>query len=158
MLIKHEFEVRASAKYLFDLTQDYTLRAEWDTLTTEAYLLNDAKEAALGVQARCIGGNGLSMDIEYMSYKPNEVAAVTMVSGPYIFDHFAGGWQFKALSDELTRVRFSYNITARPRWLSWILTPVLCFKFKRETEKRIVALTAYAERQFPAVQASLNAI
>lgn len=92
MLIKHEFEVRASAKYLFDLTQDYTLRTEWDTLTTEAYLLNDAKVAALGVQARCIGGNGLAMDIEYMSYKPNEVAAVKMVNGPYIFDHFAGGW------------------------------------------------------------------
>ncbi|BBB60011.1 hypothetical protein UNDKW_1738 [Undibacterium sp. KW1] len=147
MLIKHEFEVRASAKYLFDLTQDYTLRQEWDTLTTESYLLN-AKQAAVGAQARCIDGNGLAMDIEYVSYKPNEVAAVKMVSGPYIFDQFAGGWHFKALSDGLTRVRFSYNITAKPRWLSWLLTPILCLKFKRETEKRIVALTAYAERQF----------
>ena len=98
------------------------------------------------------------MDIEYISYKPNEVAAVKMVKGPYIFDEFAGGWQFKALSDGHTRVRFSYNITARPRWLSWLLTPILCFKFRRETEKRIVALTAYAERQFAALPPAQSTI
>jgi len=155
MLIKHEFEVRAGAKYLFDLTQDYTLRSAWDTLTSEAYLIN-ATQAAVGAQARCIGVNGLSMDIEYVSYKPNEVAAVKMVDGPYIFDQFAGGWHFKALSDEITRVRFSYNITAKPRWLSWVLTPILCLKFKRETEKRIVALTAYSERHFVAVPVAVS--
>lgn len=143
MLIKHEFKVRASARYLFDVEQDYIFRAAWDTLTGEAYLI-----AAVGAQGRCIGVNGLSMDIKYVPYKPNEVAAVKMVNGLYIFDQFAGGWHFKALSDEPTRVRFSYNIIAKQRWLSWVLTPILCQKFKRETERRIVALTAYAERHF----------
>ena len=148
MLIHHEFEVRADARYLFDLTQDYTQRAKWDTFTKESFLMN-AKVAGIGETARCIDGMGFSMDIVYVSYQPNEVAAVKMVKGPYIFDKFAGGWQFKEVSAGLTRVRFSYNITARPRWLSWLLTPILCFQFKRVTDKRIVALTAYAERHAP---------
>lgn len=70
MLIKYEFEVRASAKFLFDLTQNYDLRAKWDPLTTEAFLVN-ATEAAQGELVRCTAANGLSMDTVYVSYKPN---------------------------------------------------------------------------------------
>ncbi len=149
MLIKYEFEVRASAKFLFDLTQDYDLRAKWDPLTTEAFLVN-ATVAAQGELVRCTASNGLSMDTVYVAYKPNEVAAVKLVKGPYLFDKFAGGWQFKELSPGKTRVRFSYNVSTKPRWLSWLLTPVVGFQFKRETKKRISALTKYAEAHYEA--------
>jgi len=149
MLIKYEFKVRASAKFLFDLTQDYDLRAKWDPLTTEAFLVN-ATEAAQGELVRCTAANGLTMDTVYVAYRPNEVAAVKLVKGPYVFDKFAGGWQFKELSDGLTRVRFSYNVSTKPRWLSWLLTPIVGFQFKRETKKRIAALTAYAESHYSA--------
>ena len=149
MLIKYEFEVRASAKFLFELTQDYDLRAQWDPLTTEAFLV-DAAVAAPGERVRCTASNGLSMDTVYVAYKPNEVAAVKLVKGPYLFDKFAGGWQFKELSPGKTRVRFSYNVSTRPRWLSWLLTPMVVFQFKRETRKRISALTTYAEAHYAA--------
>lgn len=56
------------------------------------------------------------------------------------FDKFAGGWNFKELGPDKTRVLFSYNITTKPGLLSWLLTPVVVFFFKRETRKRITAL------------------
>ncbi|HEY0585919.1 MAG TPA: SRPBCC family protein [Pseudoduganella sp.] len=147
MLIRYEFEVGASAEYLFKLTQDYDLRAKWDPLTAEAFLIN-AKDAAQGELVRCTAANGLSMDTVYVSYQPNKVAAVKLIKGPYIFDKFAGGWNFKELGPGRTRVLFSYNITTKPRWLSWLLTPVVVFFFKRETRKRIAALQQYASANY----------
>lgn len=147
MLVHYEFEIAASAKYLFELTQDYALRAVWDPLTTEAFLVN-ATVAAQGELVRCTARNGLSMDTVYVSYKPYEVAAVKLVKGPYIFDKFAGGWNFKPITAHKTLVKFNYNITTKPKWLSWLLTPMIVFQFKRETRKRIAGLTAFAEANY----------
>lgn len=147
MLIRYAFEVNASAEYLFNLTQDYDLRAKWDPLTTEAFLVN-ATVAAQGELVRCTAANGLSMDTKYVSYQPNKVAAVKLVKGPYIFDKFAGGWNFREITDDKTRVLFSYNISTKPRWLSWLLTPMIVYFFKRETKKRIAALQAYARANY----------
>ncbi|MBE9608438.1 type II toxin-antitoxin system RatA family toxin [Chitinilyticum piscinae] len=149
MKIRYDFEVNASAEALFALTQDYALRARWDPLTKEAYLV-DASEPCAGALVRCTAHNGLSMDTVYVSYKPNAVAAVKLVKGPYVFDQFAGGWQFREISPNRTMVRFSYHLTTKPKWLSWLLTPVLGYQFKRETRKRIRALTDYAEQHYAA--------
>ncbi len=147
MKIKYDFEVNASAQYLFKLTQDYNLRADWDPLTTEAFLVN-ATEAAAGELVRCTASNGLSMDTAYVSYKPPKVAAVKLVKGPYIFDKFVGGWNFQEVAPHRTRVVFSYYITTKPRALSWLMTPVVGFFFKRETKKRISALQSYAAAHY----------
>ena len=147
MLIRYEFEVEASAEYLFKLTQDYDLRAKWDPLTTEAFLVNSTV-AAQGELVRCTAANGLSMDTVYVSYQPNKVAAVKLIKGPYIFDKFAGGWNFKEINANRTRVLFTYNISTKPRWLSWLLTPLVVFFFKRETRKRIAALQEYAPAHY----------
>lgn len=144
MNIKYSMEIAASAHELFELTQNYSKRNAWDPLTSEAYLLNLAS-AAEGGLVRCTAKNGLSMDTVYVSYKPDKVAAVKMVKGPYIFDKFAGGWCFEPLDGNKTRVKFSYTITTRPKCLSWLLTPLLVAVFKFETRKRLHALRRYAE-------------
>jgi ribosome-associated toxin RatA of RatAB toxin-antitoxin module len=149
MNIRYEFEVRASARFLFELTQDYSCRPLWDPLTRQATLLN-ADRPSKGVLLRYTASNGLTMDTEYVSYKPFEVAAFKMVAGPRFFDRFAGGWQFKELAPNRTHVLFSYYITTKPRWLSWLLTPIVVFGFKRETKRRIRALILYAEQHAPA--------
>ena len=146
MLIKYDVTIRATAKQLFELTQDYARRPEWDPLTTEAYLVN-AKTAAEGELVRCTARNGLSMDTVYVSYQPYKVAAVKLVKGPYIFDKFAGGWRFDEVEPGLTHVRFSYNVSTKPKWFSWLLTPLVVAAFRHETRKRIRALKAYAERE-----------
>lgn len=145
MNIKYSVEINATAKELFELTQDYSKRTLWDPLTNEAFLVN-ADTAADGELVRCTAKNGMSMDTVYVSYKPNKVAAVKLIKGPYIFDKFAGGWRFDELSPNKTLVKFSYTITTKPKWLSWLLTPLVVAGFRHETRKRIRALKAYAER------------
>lgn len=149
MLIKYEFEIASSPEYLFNLTQDYALRAKWDTLTKEAFLVN-AEVAAKGELVRCTATNGMSMDTVYVAYEPNKVAAVKLIDGPYIFDKFAGGWNFKEIKPNLTLVKFSYNITTKPRWLSWLLTPIVAYFFRRETKKRIEGLKNYVNLNYNA--------
>jgi ribosome-associated toxin RatA of RatAB toxin-antitoxin module len=146
MLIKYDVTIRTTAKELFELTQNYARRTEWNPLTTEAYLIN-ADIPAEGELVRCTARNGMSMDTVYVSYQPYKVAAVKLVEGPYIFDKFAGGWRFDEVGPGQTNVRFSYNVSAKPKWLSWILTPIVVAVFKRETRKRIRALQAHAERE-----------
>lgn len=144
MIIHCETLIHASAKALFELTQDYAKRALWDPFTPEAHLIHAAVPGE-GAIARCTDRHGFSMDTVYVSYRPDEVAAVKMVKGPYIFDQFAGGWRFKALSPTETLVKFRYNLRAKPRGLSWLLTPLLGWIFRYETLKRLRALKRYAE-------------
>jgi len=146
MRSRYEFEVQASALQLFHWMHDYDLRAQWDTFT-QSTLLDGATAGVGGVVRSTAKNNGLSMDTVYVSFQPGKVAAVKMVKGPYLFDTFAGSWNFHALSPQRTRVVFSYSMTARPRWLSWLLTPAVVCVFQRETRRRIASLQAWAKQQ-----------
>jgi len=146
MRSRYEFEVDASAEQLFDWMHNYDLRAQWDTFT-QSTLLGDAPAGVGGVVRSTSKNNGLSMDTMYVSFQPGKVAAVKMVKGPYVFHSFAGSWNFKALGPQRTRVVFSYSMTARPRWLSWLLTPAVVCVFQRETKKRIASLQAWAKQR-----------
>ena len=144
MHIRYTLQIKASAHSLFALTQDYEQRAIWDPLTTDARLV-DADQPAVGARVRCIARNGMQMDTVYVSYQPGTVAAVKMITGPAIFESFAGGWQFKELAPNLTQVKFSYSIKTKPRCLAWLLTPLVVCIFRFETRKRLKALKAHAE-------------
>jgi len=143
MRSRYEFEVDANAQQLFHWMHDYDLRVQWDTFT-QSTLLSGAKAGVGGVVRSTSKNNGLSMDTVYVSFQPGKVAAVKMVQGPYIFNSFAGSWNFHEINPQRTRVVFSYSMKARPRWLSWLLTPAVVCVFQRETKKRIASLQAWA--------------
>ena len=54
-------EITAPPEIIFDYTQDYNNRLKWDTFLTEAYLLDNARQAGKGVKAWCVSRNGLGM-------------------------------------------------------------------------------------------------
>jgi len=85
------------------------------------------------------------METEYVSYTPPRVTAVKMTRGPWVVRSFAGSWRFTEVAVGRTRVGFRYNLKARPRWLSWVLTPMLSWAFARDTRKRLAALKAAVE-------------
>ena len=80
-----------------------------------------------------------------MSFNPPRAVAVKMTSGPWFLDSFAGSWRFDEVKPGQTRVGFCYSVTARPRWLSWLLNPILGRVFARGTRRRLAALKAAAE-------------
>jgi ribosome-associated toxin RatA of RatAB toxin-antitoxin module len=73
------------------------------------------------------------------------VTAVKMTSGPWVIAHFAGSWRFDEIGPAETRVTFEYHLEARPRFLRWMLTPVVGRVFSRDTRNRLVALKKAAE-------------
>jgi len=142
-------DIAAPAADLFALSQNYTHRLRWDPFLREARLLDGAQSAALGVRAWCVAHNGLGMETTYVSFQPPTVVAVKMTRGPRIIASFAGSWRFSALPANdgrpRTRVVFRYQVAGRPRWLSFLLDPLLATIFRRETESRLLAFKRAVE-------------
>jgi hypothetical protein len=148
-LVMCAVDITAPAAELFTLSQDYGLRLRWDPFLREARLLDGAQSAAVGVRAWCVARNGLGMLTTYISFQPPTVVAVKMTRGPRIISSFAGSWRFYELPAHLgptrTRVVFRYQISARPRWLGFLLDPLLAAIIRRETRRRLLALKRVVE-------------
>ena len=145
MTLEQSVDIAASAADLFALTQDYGRRMEWDPFLRSAELVGEATAPGVGVRAYCVARSGLGMETEYVSFSPPRVAAVKMTRGPWVIRSFAGSWRFTEVALGQTRVEFRYHLQARPRWLSWLLTPVLARLFARDTRKRLAALKTAVE-------------
>jgi len=145
MTFEQSVEIAAPPADLFVLTQDYGRRLEWDPFLRSAELVGGATAPGVGVLAYCVARSGLGMETEYVSFAPPRVAAVRMTRGPWLVRSFAGSWRLTPAGPGRTRVGFRYGLRARPRWLSWLLTPVLARAFARDTRRRLAALKAAVE-------------
>ena len=142
MMFEHSIVIDAPAAALFELSQDYNRRLEWDPFLRSAKLLSGATESGVGVRALCVDRKGAAMETEYVSYNPPRAVAVKMTRGPWFLESFAGSWRFEEQKARQTRVRFAYSLTVRPRWLSWLLEPLFGHVFARDTSRRLRALRA----------------
>jgi ribosome-associated toxin RatA of RatAB toxin-antitoxin module len=131
-------EIQADPAALFELTQDYNRRLDWDPFLKEARLYGDAP--GVGVRAWCVAKNGLGMETEYIAFNPPKGTAVKMTRGPRILATFAGSWRFQAIAPGRTRVVFRYHIAAAPRWLGFILDPIMRAVFAHDVGKRLKGL------------------
>jgi ribosome-associated toxin RatA of RatAB toxin-antitoxin module len=138
-------DVRRSPADLFELSQDYQRRLEWDTFLRAAYLLHGAGEAALGAESYCRSRGGSVMVSRYVSFHPPHIAAVTMVQGPALLRSFSGTWQFKALAKGGTEVCFIYNFRLRPDWLRPVLEPLVAWIYRSQMNRRLAAFQRWAE-------------
>lgn len=132
--------IRSTPAELFERTQDYEHRLEWDPFLKSAELLNGATTSGVGVRAWCVAHNGMGMETEYVSFQPPRTCAVKMTRGPWPIRTFAGSWRFEEVQPGQTKVSFHYSLTAGPRWLSRLLTPIVGWHFSRQMQKRLVAL------------------
>jgi hypothetical protein len=142
-------EIDASCTTVFDLIHNYDRRLEWDTLLSEATLLREAKFADKGVQTRCVGTwrtGKVAMETEYITFELGRVAAVKLVNRPPLFEQFAATIRHKPIAPTRSSLTYIYSFRARPRWLAFILEPILHAALRRETKARLHSLKAYLER------------
>jgi hypothetical protein len=144
--------IPASSREVFDMLHDYSRRMEWDTLLSEAYLTDGHRAAAVGAVSVCRGKRRLgaiAMKTQYVAFKPGEVAAVRMVNRPPLFDTFAATIRHGPCpaprdappgSLESSWVEYTFTFTARPKFLRFLLHPIMGALFRRETRKRLRAL------------------
>lgn len=147
MQVRLSIDIASAPERLFDLTQDYGRRLEWDPFLTSAELLDGATEAGVGVVARCRGRIGGVMDAEYVAYEPPRAAAIRMTGPPWFLESFAGSWRFMLLTPDSTRVEFAYTLRARPRLFAGLFTPIVSVVFRYEMLRRLAALKSFVERR-----------
>ena len=132
----------AGCQAVFDLVHDYERRLQWDTLLREAYV-EGAGPAQRGAIAVCSGRwliGGLTLRTVYVSYERGVVAAVKMVNTPPFFARWAASIRHEPLGDDRSRIIYTYNFRARPRWLAAVLEPLMALVFRWETRRRLRAL------------------
>lgn len=132
----------ASCEAVFDLLHDYDARLDWDTLLREAFV-EGGGAAGKGVVAVCRGRyliGGLTVRTVYVSFERGVVAAVKMVNHPPLFERWAASIRHEVVDRDHSRVTYTYNFRARPRWLAFVLEPVLAAVFRWETRRRLRAL------------------
>ncbi len=69
-MFRPTIEVAAEPGMLFDLTQDYDRRLDWDPFLKEAKLLGGADRPDVSVRAWCVARNCLGMETRYVSFNP----------------------------------------------------------------------------------------
>ncbi len=136
--------IRQRPEVIFDYTQDYGNRLQWDTFLKRADLVDGATAAGKGVKSYCVARNGIGMETVYVSFNRPRAAAVQMTRGPFLFKTFQGSWTFKALPGSDTEVIFLYSFTLRfPFSLAGFLVRRI---LQRNVRQRLVDLKTCLER------------
>jgi hypothetical protein len=132
------------------------VRLRWDPFIRHQHLI-DADRPAKGVRTMTRARVGPRMVSEYVSYRPPTSVGMTMVSGPWFFATFGGGWRFAAETRaglEGTRAVWKYTYTVRPRWLRFVAEPIGQWLLGREIRTRIAAFARACED--PAILAAIH--
>lgn len=136
-----------SSVEVFALLHDYSRRLEWDTLLREARLTRGHSAAGLGATSLCVGRPWfglIGIETRYLTFRPAEIAAVEMINRPPFFARFAASIRHQDNADGSTII-YKLQFTARPRWLRWILHPVMLWQLQKETRRRLGALARFLD-------------
>ena len=139
--------IPANAGRVFDIIHDYPNRLKWDTLLQAAYLESPHTSANVGVTSVCKGRallGGIALRTQYVSFQRGVVAAVKMLNQPPFFGAWAASIRHTSIDETHSEVTYTYQFTARPAWLQWLLHPIMGAVFRWETRRRLDALARYA--------------
>ena len=116
------------------------VRLRWDRFIRSQRLI-DATSPGKGVRTATHSRLGPRMVSRYVSYQPPRSVGMTMVTGPWFFATFGGGWRFVPQTRdgvEGTMATWKYTYTIRPSWLRSVAEPIGQWLLGREIRSRIV--------------------
>lgn len=129
------------------------VRLRWDPFIRAQRFLDGATAPGKGVRTLTKARVGPTMVSRYVSYNPPSNVGMTMVTGPWFFEQFGGGWRFTE-DGTGTRAVWKYTYAVRPRWLRPVADPIGQWLLGKEIRKRI---DAFAEAcSDPAVLAAIR--
>lgn len=144
-IVESATAISAPRDKLFALAQDYGLRLRWDPFLREIRFLDGAERAAVGVRVWVKARNGLTMEVQYVTFREPEYVAMTMLHGPFFFERFAGSWRFKVSAPAETIVTFRYAFSTRYPLLRPLLDALITRVFLRDIRTRLRSLKTCAE-------------
>lgn len=115
------------------------VRLRWDPFIRHQHLMDGATQPAKGVRTLTRHRLGWEMLSEYVSFAPPRNVGMRMVSGPWFFATFGGGWRFNPVADdpEATEAVWRYTFAVRPSWLSPVAEPIGRWLLGRDIARRI---------------------
>lgn len=143
--VRAERFIRLDPETVFAFSQTTgAFRLKWDPFISAQGFLDGAGRAGKGVRTRTRSRLGLVMVSEYVSYAPPRNVGMTMVSGPWFFENFGGGWRFTA-DDGGTRAVWKYTFSCHPAVLRPLMERIGGWLLGREIERRIEAFARACE-------------
>lgn len=134
--LEHRCLIHTRLETAFHASQDYSIRSHWDPFAKTIERVADG-------QVLVTAWHGMTMQVEYVSWRPPARAAIRMVHGPGMLERFAGTWCFTQQAPGIVEVKFRYTINAARHW-RW-LEPLMLHYFKVETRRRLSALKRYLD-------------
>lgn len=144
-IVELERIVYAPVARVYEASQDYAIRYQWDPFPEKIELLGGAVDVAIGVRTLVVARSGLRMEVEFVQVSPPHRAAIVMVRGPLLLKTFAGSWVFKQVDPTTTQVTFRYSIQMKPWTLPKLSERLACGYFRRVVKARVEGLKAYCE-------------
>ncbi|MCI0360373.1 MAG: SRPBCC family protein [Planctomycetaceae bacterium] len=141
--------IPASSAAVFDLVHDYRRRLEWDTLLSSASLTDGHTQAGLGATTLCVGRGWLrmiAMKAQYVAFDRPRLTAIKMINSPPFFASCGASIRHEDIAANHSRITYTWTFTVRPRWLAWLLAPVMNRVFAWEASKRLAALREHFAR------------
>jgi hypothetical protein len=143
--VEFQVNIKAPIEMVYQISQDYSVRYEWDSFPENIALLNGAKHIEKGVCVSVAAKNGLNMEVEFVQVMPPTTAAITMKKGPIVLQGFSGSWVFKSITATETNAKFIYSI--KTKWWSVPLVSerIASWYFSKVIKSRLNGLKAYCE-------------
>lgn len=148
--INHQQTIHAPIDLVYEISQDYSVRYDWDAFPDYIRNLDGADGMPfVGREVEIRSKLGMTMRVRFVQVKPPECAAVKMFQALFFIEQFAGSWVFQKANETETVARFCYSLSA-PKWCAFWLNPLMIKYFSFVAERRLLGLKKYCEQRFQA--------
>jgi hypothetical protein len=143
---KFEFLMPARADIVFDAFHHHAWRKRWDSLVGQSSVIGGAPCPYVGAETENIGSGalrGLSMRTRFVTFDRPRLAAASMIDRAWPFERWAASMKHRAVAGGESSMIYTYSFETRPRWLRWIMEPVVVAMFDRQTRQRFGHFQAF---------------
>jgi ribosome-associated toxin RatA of RatAB toxin-antitoxin module len=145
-IIEESIAICLPCEEVFRISQDYSVRYDWDPFPDSLKMLNGGDYTAhIGGKVFIRSKLGMEMVVEFVQVNPPRSAAIKMVTGPWYLAKFAGSWNFDPINEQKTRVRFRYLLKTRSLVFNSLIEMIAVSYFRQVTNKRLIGLRNYCE-------------
>ncbi len=139
---KAAVEVAATPEAVWDYTQDYAHRTEWDPSILEARVESEAPERVVWIR----GAGSLECRLRYKQFERPSRTSLAMVDlrSP-LFSGGGGSWSYEPVVGGTLWTQQNSLIFRRP-WLGSLLGAALRWWLQRTTERAMRRVKAHLER------------
>jgi hypothetical protein len=138
--------IKAPAEKVYQASQDYSVRYEWDPFPESISILYGASTIEKGVYVSVTAKNVLKMEVKFIQVAPPTTATIQMIDGPVFLKAFSGSWVFKPVAELETSAKFIYSIKTKWWTLPLLSETIASWYFSRVIKARLLGLKAYCEK------------